>query len=77
ALPVPASSVTPNVLPRPAVDTGLLLHLLHTPTAGPLETGPGAPHLTAAALRSYATAAERLGFTTVRLGAPDPSAVLR
>ncbi|MFE0777292.1 M20/M25/M40 family metallo-hydrolase [Streptomyces sp. NPDC058861] len=77
ALPLPAPRAAPNLLPRPAVDTGLLLHLLHTPTAGPLETGPGAPHLTAAAHRSYATAAERLGFTTVRLGAPDPSAVLR
>ncbi|MFJ5933638.1 M20/M25/M40 family metallo-hydrolase [Streptomyces sp. NPDC093071] len=82
ALPLPAPAAVPRPSspdrPRPAaVDTGLLLHLLHTPTAGPLETGPGAPHLTAAALRSYATAAERLGFGTVRLGAPDPSAVLR
>ncbi|MFJ5878376.1 M20/M25/M40 family metallo-hydrolase [Streptomyces sp. NPDC093088] len=82
ALPLPAPAAVPRPAspdrPRPAaVDTGLLLHLLHTPTAGPLETGPGAPHLTAAALRSYATAAERLGFGTVRLGAPESSAVLR
>ncbi|MGW0362735.1 M20/M25/M40 family metallo-hydrolase [Streptomyces sp. NPDC002990] len=75
--PVPPAARTP-ALPRPtAVDTGLLLHLLHTPTAGPLETGPGAPHLLTAALRAYATAAARLGFETVHLGPPDPSAVLR
>ncbi|GGR42531.1 hypothetical protein GCM10010497_52200 [Streptomyces cinereoruber] len=77
ALPLPAPTAVPETPARPAVDTGLLLHLLHTPTAGPLETGPGAPRLTAAALRSYATAAQRLGFGAVRLGAPDPSAVLR
>ncbi|MFI9122712.1 M20/M25/M40 family metallo-hydrolase [Streptomyces bikiniensis] len=77
ALPRPAPTAALKALPRPAVDTGLLLHLLHTPTAGPLETGSGTPHLTTAALRSYATAAQRLGFGTVRLGAPAPSAVLR
>ncbi|MEU3609765.1 M20/M25/M40 family metallo-hydrolase [Streptomyces sp. NPDC035033] len=81
--PAPSPAVpaqTPSRVPPPrpaAVDTGLLLHLLHTPTAGPLETGPGAPHALTAALRSYATAAARLGFTTVRLGAPAAAEVLR
>ncbi|GGY50490.1 hypothetical protein GCM10010363_34270 [Streptomyces omiyaensis] len=86
ALPVPAApspAVPPPSAPRapgrrtPAVDAGLLLHLLHTPTAGPLETGPGAPHALTGALRSYATAAARLGFATVRLGAPAAGTVLR
>ncbi|GHA89064.1 M20/M25/M40 family metallo-hydrolase [Streptomyces termitum] len=77
-LPVPAAAPSPAPAPPgpPAVDAGLLLHLLHTPTAGPLETGPGAPHLLTAALRSYATAAARLGLTTVSLAAPEPGAVL-
>ncbi|MFE5796541.1 M20/M25/M40 family metallo-hydrolase [Streptomyces sp. NPDC056503] len=73
--PAPAGPPPP---PRPAgIDTGLLLHLLHTPTAGPLETGPDAPHHLTAALHSYAAAAARLGFTTVRLGSPAPGTVLR
>ncbi|MFF5506060.1 M20/M25/M40 family metallo-hydrolase [Streptomyces roseolus] len=82
-LPVPAPAVpSPGPAPdRPrtpaGVDTGLLLHLLHTPTAGPLETGPDAPHHLTAALRAYATAAARLGLTTVRLGPPSAEAVLR
>ncbi|MFD4375935.1 M20/M25/M40 family metallo-hydrolase [Streptomyces sp. NPDC058486] len=78
---VPSPATAPDRVParpRPAgVDTGLLLHLLHTPTAGPLETAPGAPHHLTAALHAYATAAARLGFEVVRLGAPAPEAVLR
>lgn len=74
---LPSPTRPPSPPHPPAVDTGLLLHLLHTPTAGPLETGPGAPHALTAALRSYATAAARLGFRAVRLGAPAPAAVLR
>ncbi|MEV7534641.1 M20/M25/M40 family metallo-hydrolase [Streptomyces hydrogenans] len=73
--PVPAQAPPPARPPR--VDTGLLLHLLHTPTAGPLETGPDAPHHLTAALHAYATAAARIGFETVRLGSPAPEAVLR
>ncbi|MBD0710639.1 MULTISPECIES: M20/M25/M40 family metallo-hydrolase [unclassified Streptomyces] len=76
--PTPAAHRAPAPIPAPVpVDVGLLLHLLHTPTAGPLETGPGAPHLLTAALRSYATAAARIGFETVSLRAPDPAEVLR
>ncbi|WP_426402894.1 M20/M25/M40 family metallo-hydrolase [Streptomyces sp. R-07] len=75
ALPAPATA--PEQVPPAAVDTGLLLHLLHTPTAGPLETGPDAPHHLTAALHAYATAAARLGFEAVHLGSPAPAAVLR
>ncbi|MFF9344687.1 M20/M25/M40 family metallo-hydrolase [Streptomyces sp. NPDC014773] len=78
---VPAPAAAPGQVPKPPrpgrVDTGLLLHLLHTPTAGPLETGPDAPHHLTAALRSYATAAARIGFETVSLGSPAPGVVLR
>ncbi|MER5737377.1 M20/M25/M40 family metallo-hydrolase [Streptomyces sp. NPDC002262] len=78
---VPAPATGPGRAPEPPrpvrVDTGLLLHLLHTPTAGPLETGPDAPHHLTAALHSYATAAARIGFRTVRIGSPAPEAVLR
>ncbi|MEU9858153.1 M20/M25/M40 family metallo-hydrolase [Streptomyces sp. NPDC047974] len=75
---VPAPAPDPDRPRKPSgVDTGLLLHLLHTPTAGPLETGPEAPHHLTAALHAYATAAARIGFTTVRLGSPAPESVLR
>ncbi|MFJ8659078.1 M20/M25/M40 family metallo-hydrolase [Streptomyces sp. NPDC093795] len=77
SLPAPAASRVPPSARPPVVDTGLLLHLLHTPTAGPLETGPDTPHLLTAALRAYATAAARLGFKTVSLAAPAPATVLR
>ncbi|GGY88093.1 M20/M25/M40 family metallo-hydrolase [Streptomyces nitrosporeus] len=80
ALPVPAPAAPRPAPPGPppgGVDTGLLLHLLHTPTAGPLETGPGAPHALWAAQHAYRTAAARLGLETVRLGAPAAPAVLR
>ncbi|WP_345943315.1 M20/M25/M40 family metallo-hydrolase [Streptomyces sp. SID8352] len=70
----------PAAVPRPrppAVDTGLLLHLLHTPTAGPLETGPGAPHALRAAQHAYATAAARLGLRTLSHRPAHPGEVLR
>ncbi|MFE4591888.1 M20/M25/M40 family metallo-hydrolase [Streptomyces laurentii] len=73
-VPGPARTAEP---PRPRIDHGLLLHLLHTPTAGPLETGPGAPHALRAAQHAYATAAARSGLRVVRHQAPPVFAVLR
>nr|WP_277349241.1 MULTISPECIES: M20/M25/M40 family metallo-hydrolase [unclassified Streptomyces] len=75
--PIPSPTAPNQPHTPPPIDTGLLLHLLHTPTAGPLETGPDAPHHLTAALHAYATAAARIGFATVRLGSPAPEAVLR
>ncbi|MEU2631277.1 peptidase M20, partial [Kitasatospora sp. NPDC007106] len=50
-------------------DHALLLDLLELPTAGPLETGPGAPppRLAEAQLH-YACAAARIGLETVHHG---------
>ncbi|MFC8717948.1 M20/M25/M40 family metallo-hydrolase [Kitasatospora sp. NPDC057198] len=50
----------------------LLLDLLRLPTAGPLETGPGAPPpLLAEALEVYSRAAARLGLRELYRGSPD------
>ncbi|MFI9788457.1 M20/M25/M40 family metallo-hydrolase [Kitasatospora sp. NPDC051984] len=52
-------------------DQELLLDLLRLPTAGPLETGPGAPRpLLAEALGVYARAAGAIGLAEVYRGAP-------
>ncbi|GAA2094548.1 hypothetical protein GCM10009759_22150 [Kitasatospora saccharophila] len=49
----------------------LLLDLLRLPTAGPLETGPGAPPpLQAEALEAYARAGGRIGLVEVYRGSP-------
>ncbi|WP_318552207.1 M20/M25/M40 family metallo-hydrolase [Kitasatospora fiedleri] len=51
----------------------LLLELLRLPTAGPLETGPGAPlPLLPEALGVYARAAAGLGLVELYRGAPGP-----
>ncbi|WP_338483392.1 M20/M25/M40 family metallo-hydrolase [Streptomyces sp. SCSIO 75703] len=76
AAPAPGPGSASRSRP-PGVDTGLLSHLLHTPTAGPLETGPGAPHALRAALHSYATAAARCGLDTLSLAPPRAADVLR
>ncbi|WP_436845902.1 M20/M25/M40 family metallo-hydrolase [Streptomyces chartreusis] len=82
--PVPAGSAThvpPAALPVPArltpADHDLLLDLLGTPTAGPLETGPDGPAVRLwEAGRAYAAAAATLGLKVLRHAPPDP-AVLR
>ncbi|WP_084223349.1 M20/M25/M40 family metallo-hydrolase [Kitasatospora cheerisanensis] len=52
-------------------DRELLLDLLRLPTAGPLETGPGAPPpLLPEALTVYSRAAAEIGLSEVRRGAP-------
>ncbi|QKW24123.1 M20/M25/M40 family metallo-hydrolase [Kitasatospora sp. NA04385] len=57
-----------------AEERELLLDLLRLPTAGPLETGPGAPlPLLAEALEVYARAGGRIGLVEVYRGAPDPA----
>jgi acetylornithine deacetylase/succinyl-diaminopimelate desuccinylase-like protein len=59
-------------------DCDLLVRLLQTPTAGPLETGPGAPPPQLwRAQRAYATTAAELGLRPVHHGAPAPEEVYR
>ncbi|GAA3167893.1 MULTISPECIES: M20/M25/M40 family metallo-hydrolase [Streptomyces] len=63
--------------PHPArlgpADRDLLLRLLDTPTAGPLETGGDTTGVRLwDAGRAYAAAAAPLGLATVRHAAPDP-----
>lgn len=58
-------------------DRDLLIELLRTPTAGPLETGPEAPPpLLWEAQRAYAEAAAGLGFVSVHHAAPKPEEVM-
>ncbi len=53
-------------------DADLLVHLMETPTAGPLEVGAAGPApLLWQAQRSYAEAAARLGFEVVHHAAPS------
>jgi hypothetical protein len=83
--PFPAASAA---LPRPgapspparltAADHELLLDLLGTPTAGPLETGPDGPAVRLwEAGRAYAAAASALGLRVLRHAPPDPAALRR
>ncbi|MBV2366054.1 M20/M25/M40 family metallo-hydrolase [Streptomonospora nanhaiensis] len=59
-------------------DHRLLLRLLELPTAGPLETGPGAPPpRLRQAQRTYAEAAAEAGCVVVHHGAPDPAELER
>ncbi|WP_063829558.1 M20/M25/M40 family metallo-hydrolase [Streptomyces violens] len=67
---------------RPArltrTDRELLLHLLDTPTAGPLETGgDGLAVQLWEAGRAYAAAAGTLGFTVLRHAPADPAVLDR
>ncbi|MGH8922720.1 MAG: M20/M25/M40 family metallo-hydrolase, partial [Actinomycetes bacterium] len=59
-------------------DRDLLLRLLRTPTAGPLETGPdgAAPQLWEAQ-HAYADAAAELGFVPIHHAAAAPEEVQR
>ncbi|MER7763409.1 M20/M25/M40 family metallo-hydrolase [Streptomyces sp. NPDC097619] len=61
--------------PLTAGDEELLLRLLSLPTAGPLETGPGAEVRLWEAQRAYAEAARELGFTVVWHGTAEPEAL--
>lgn len=55
-------------------DRALLLDLLRTPTAGPLETGSAGPApLLWRAQRAYAAAAAALGFTAVHHACAEPA----
>jgi acetylornithine deacetylase/succinyl-diaminopimelate desuccinylase-like protein len=59
-------------------DHDLLLDLLGTPTAGPLETGTEGPDVRLwEAGRAYAEAAATLGLRVLRHAPPEPAALLR
>ncbi|WP_237304833.1 M20/M25/M40 family metallo-hydrolase [Streptomyces qaidamensis] len=85
APPFPAGSAAPSppaALPVPArltpADHDLLLDLLGTPTAGPLETGSDGPAVRLwEAGRAYAEAAATLGLRVLRHAPPEPAALLR
>jgi acetylornithine deacetylase/succinyl-diaminopimelate desuccinylase-like protein len=76
--PFPAeAAVSPPARLTPA-DHDLLLDLLNTPTAGPLETGTDGPAVRLwEAGRAYAAAAATLGLKVLRHAPPDPAAMLR
>ncbi|KRV49718.1 peptidase M20 [Wenjunlia vitaminophila] len=74
--------VTPNPTAAPparltAADRELLLLLLSTPTAGPLETGATGPVRLREAQSAYASAAAALGLTVVHHGPADTAELLR
>ncbi|MFE6520806.1 M20/M25/M40 family metallo-hydrolase [Streptomyces sp. NPDC057794] len=78
-LPGPAGPGAPSLPARltPA-DRALLLTLLDTPTAGPLETGDDGPAVRLwEAGRIYATAAAALGLRVLRHAPADPGALCR
>ncbi|MDQ0746406.1 acetylornithine deacetylase/succinyl-diaminopimelate desuccinylase-like protein [Streptomyces africanus] len=71
-----------TALPHPArltpADHDLLLDLLATPTAGPLETGPDGPAVRLwEAGRAYAAAAAAIGLRVLRHAPPGPAALRR
>ncbi|UNS95735.1 M20/M25/M40 family metallo-hydrolase [Streptomyces tubbatahanensis] len=67
---------TPPEARLSAADRELLLRLMELPTAGPLETGPGATPQLWSAQAAYAEAAARLGCTVVHHAAPQPETLL-
>lgn len=74
----PASGDAPTGARLTPEDRALLLRLLDTPTAGPLETsGSAVPVRLWEAGRDYAAAAERLGMRVERHAAPSAEEVLR
>ncbi|MFH8659222.1 M20/M25/M40 family metallo-hydrolase [Streptomyces afghaniensis] len=83
ALPAGSAAHSPTaVLPAPVrltpADHDLLLDLLNTPTAGPLETGTDGPAVRLwEAGRAYAAAASALGLEVLRHAPPDPAALRR
>ncbi|WP_238580918.1 M20/M25/M40 family metallo-hydrolase [Streptomonospora alba] len=67
-----------SAVPLEAGDRRLLLRLLELPTAGRLETGPGAaPPRLREAQDAYADAAAGIGFTSVHHAAPQPRVLER
>ncbi|MEU0192434.1 M20/M25/M40 family metallo-hydrolase [Streptomyces afghaniensis] len=77
-----AAHSPPAALPAPVrltpADHDLLLDLLGTPTAGPLETGTDGPAVRLwEAGRAYAAAASTIGLKVLRHAPPDPAALRR
>ncbi|GGL61518.1 hypothetical protein GCM10010129_01340 [Streptomyces fumigatiscleroticus] len=75
--------MTPRQVPLRPADRALLLRLLRTPTAGPLETGPAPDRPRGRrsglwrAQRAYARAARTIGLRTVHHACPPPDVLDR